>query len=261
MLNIIVINALVALSPLSATTAAAKTANHKASPHLLQNVPPPPPAPVLLDPKTQIVKVYGHLKVKDNNGFDGSQGTGWFISDSILITDYHVIKDCYEILVVWSDGRRSNATVRNANADADLVALEVSSPRVNQAYLSIIPDSDVLSQGDQIAASGYPNDTWATSSGTIDQVYYDPSGHHIVGFSSTSVQTDFGGSGSPVLNSTGQVVGIVEGISKPGVSVKQEIFLSANVLWDALSMTNSMTHPVVSNTGVTEGLHLNQAQG
>jgi S1-C subfamily serine protease len=62
-----------------------------------------------------------------------------------------------------------------------------------------------------------------------------------------------GGSGGPVLNAQGEVVGMLEG----GDSAGDVYIISANVIWEAIDITGGNVHPGGFRTGVTSGLHLN----
>jgi hypothetical protein len=61
-----------------------------------------------------------------------------------------------------------------------------------------------------------------------------------------------------VLDSRGQVVGMLDAIAKDGA---YECFIiSGNLIWEALQMT-SPAHPNGFVTGVTKGLKLSQTEG
>jgi hypothetical protein len=69
---------------------------------------------------------------------------------------------------------------------------------------------------------------------------------------------DHGGSGSPIFNMQGQVIGIAEAISKPGLPYECEI-LNVNLIWEALGLKNP-DHADGFFTGVTVGLNINAVE-
>jgi len=200
------------------------------------------------DESTEIVKVYGRLI---SGGY--SQGTGWFINSTKLITDYHVIKNCTSIWITYPDGKWSDVIVLRINSATDLASLEVIKPRADQAWLTVIDDSDTVSYGEKVTASGYPHDKWAQTAGTLTERYVDQSGSRTVAWMSSDLVLDHGGSGSPITNSDRIVIGIAESITKPGLPYRCMI-ISANVIWEALGLTSTTTHANGFYTGVTLGL-------
>jgi S1-C subfamily serine protease len=206
------------------------------------------------DPTTEIVRIYAHVTTDDSI----LQGTGWFINNHTLITDYHVIRNCDKIAVVWSDKKWSPAKILNAQPRLDLVALDVLEPRADQEFIEVIPDSDTVQCGQRVTAYGYPNNDWRVSYGTVSHRYSQNGGEHVAVWGSNDLALDHGGSGSPVCDDAGLVVGIAKSISKPGLPYECFI-ITVNVIWEALGLTNK-NHPNGFTTGVTDGLDLDFSQ-
>jgi S1-C subfamily serine protease len=197
---------------------------------------------------TTVVKVLAYYP----NG-DVSQGTGWFVDSRVLVTDYHVIRSAVSYEVLYQDGMVREARLWNWSVGCDLAALELEKPRTDQKYLTVIADSNKAHQNQSVTAISYPHGNRTISQGKLIRAYWsDATTASIVLFGS-DLLTSHGGSGGPVLDSQGQVVGMLEAIAKDG---DYECFIiSANVIWEALQLTGP-EHPSGFVTGVTKGLAL-----
>jgi len=211
--------------------------------------------PAQKNPDTIIVRVYGRLKTPTAEG-SISQGTGFFINETTLITDYHVIADCDAIMIAWFDGKKSLATVRSANSDCDLVSLNVTTPRADQGHVRLIADSDTVGQNTPVIAAGYPRGEWAITNGNLTMRYVDKTGTMGVEWGSNNLLIDQGSSGSPIFNAEYQVIGILKSKSQDGQPYECQI-VTANVIWEALEITDTKDHPKGFKTGVTADLHFN----
>jgi S1-C subfamily serine protease len=210
-----------------------------------------PAEAVQWNPGTKIVKVFAELPEGT------SQGSGWFINNHTLITDYHVVEGADQIEIEYADGQTSEATVRNYSAACDVAALDVTTVRPDQTWARITADSDQVYPNETVTAYGYPQGEWAVTSGTLVARYADRTGTKAVGWFSTDLLLDHGSSGGPVEDSQGRVIGVAEAISRPD-SPYHCFITSANVIWEALGLTSTASHPNGFKTGVTRGVNLNQ---
>jgi S1-C subfamily serine protease len=202
---------------------------------------------------TTVVKVLAHYA-------DGtvSQGTGWFFNRHVLATDYHVVRNGVSFEVVYADGTVRGARLWTFNANCDLATLEIPEPRADQQYLAVVADSDKAYQNQPIKAISYPRGNRTISQGKLTHAYWSDSRRGSIVLFGSDLLTSYGGSGGPVLNSQGRVVGMLEAIAKDG---EPEAFvISANVIWEALQM-NGPAHPNGFVTGITKGVNLNQREG
>ena len=82
-------------------------------------------------------------------------GSGFVIDPSgLIVTDYHVVENAFEITVVFYDGTRLPATTWRASRLADLAILKVEAGRPLLA--AQWGNSDTLQVGDQVFAAGNP---------------------------------------------------------------------------------------------------------
>ena len=139
-----------------------------------------------------------------------SSGSGFILSsDGYILTNYHVVQDASTVEVTTYGGETFQAQVIGGDADYDIAVLKVSASGLQSVTLG---DSDALNVGDHVLAIGNPLGelTFSMSGGMVSSV------NRAVNVSGTPfhmIQTDTsinpGNSGGPLLNSVGEVVGIV----------------------------------------------------
>lgn len=140
-------------------------------------------------------------------------GTGFFFDqEGHILTNFHVIEGSNQLEVVLNDGRRMKALLLGTAPGLDLAVLGVTPPPAEIAPLRF-GDSNSLLIGQKVLAVGHPlalHDTLTTGvvsalNRTLD--FLSPELEEAV------IQTDAainpGNSGGPLLNSRGEVVGIV----------------------------------------------------
>lgn len=146
----------------------------------------------------------------------GSRGSGFVIDPTgYILTAHHVIDKAKAIEVRLADSRRLAAQLVAADAQIDIAILRVQA----DAPLPIISmgDSDTIRVGNLAAVFGYPFGRESSMSlGIISRAgrsYRDSASFEYI-------QTDAGaypgGSGGPLLNSSGQVIGIITMASERG---------------------------------------------
>jgi serine protease Do len=165
------------------------------------------------------VRVIGGPETKskpDDTQFQGSRGSGFIINpQGYLLTAHHVIDKAKDIEVRLADGQRLPARIITADAQVDLAIIKVQTER----ELPIIPlgDSEAIRVGDLAAVLGYPFGRESSMNlGIISRTgrsYPDSASYDFI-------QTDAGGyaggSGGPLLNSKGHVVGMITMASERG---------------------------------------------
>lgn len=139
-----------------------------------------------------------------------SSGSGFILnSDGYILTNYHVVQDASAVEVTTYSGEVLQARVVGGDADYDIAVLKVDASGMQSAALG---DSDTLNVGDRVLAIGNPLGelTFSMSGGMVSSV------NRAINVSGTPfhmIQTDTsinpGNSGGPLLNSYGEVVGIV----------------------------------------------------
>ena len=139
-------------------------------------------------------------------------GTGFVLSaDGYIVTNNHVVEGATDITVDFADRSSVPATVVAADATADLAVL-----KVNRADLVPLPlgSSTALQVGDELVAignaldlSGEPTVTTGIVSAT-GRSLTEPNGTRLVNLIQTDTAINPGNSGGPLLNMSGEVVGI-----------------------------------------------------
>ncbi len=139
-------------------------------------------------------------------------GSGVLISpDGEVVTNYHVVERAVSIRCLLYDGRHFEATVVGTDKDTDLALLKLDL-RGDDALLpyAILGNSEELTEGDFVMAMGAP---WGLNR-SVSLGIVSCTGRYIPDHSEYSLwlQTDAalnpGNSGGPLVNTSGEVVGI-----------------------------------------------------
>ncbi len=149
-----------------------------------------------------------------------STGTGFVVSaDGLIVTNGHVVDGAQEVTVqLGTDGAQRTAQVVGGNADEDLAVLKVdtSGGRLTPLRLS----TGGVSVGDTVYAIGSPFGLSQTfTSGIVSAIGRDiqaPDGATISNVIQTDAAINPGNSGGPLLNASGEVVGVNSQIASQG---------------------------------------------
>jgi len=136
-----------------------------------------------------------------------SLGSGVIVSnEGHIITNSHVVDQVDDIEVQLSDGRTKKARLVGSDAQVDLAVLKIDEPGVKPLKLG---DSDAVQAGDMVLAIGNPFGFEETVTEGIISSKGRP--NRVDGFGDF-LQTDAainpGNSGGPLINLTGEVIGI-----------------------------------------------------
>src|SRR5579859_990739 len=191
----------------------------------------------VVDPQVQIFHdVYGHANpsvvsltvrapVTDNFGNNGSEyaaGSGFvYDANSHIVTNAHVVlsstgQTVDQIEVTFSDNTQFFASVVGIDIDSDIAVIKVNGDISKYPPLALA-DSDAVEIGDRTIAIGNPFE----NSGTMTQGIVSGTKRSVQGLGQfkipDAIQTDAainpGNSGGPLLNESGQVIGINEQIA------------------------------------------------
>ncbi len=150
--------------------------------------------------------LYTHIKPPENRIkhrfplFEMSGGSGFFITERLIVTNFHVVIGAYSILakLAGSDCEFQIEGVEAFDIKNDLVLLRVA----YQGTPLSLGDSDTVQEEDVICAVGYPDGVGKITHGTVngrqcccDQIQM-------------KIDTTGGSSGCPVMNSDGEVIGV-----------------------------------------------------
>jgi len=140
-------------------------------------------------------------------------GTGFVIAEGgYVLTAAHVVRGADEITVRW-EGRRYRATTVAMNTAHDLALLLVAdAPPMPVVVLGVDPPD----LGDEATAVGYPTGTARATSLTttvagLEWWAVSPSGGVLSDLIATREPFRPGYSGAPLVNASGEVVGVVTG--------------------------------------------------
>lgn len=141
-----------------------------------------------------------------------SAGTGFFINrQGKIITNAHVVQSCKSIVVRVPRGDLP-ATIVARDEGRDLAVLQVNSNEV-PALASFRWNIDDVRLGDEVAILGYPGQEGALGRATFVKTkvigMVGPYGES--GFLQLASVVKRGNSGGPVLDSSGNVIGVVTG--------------------------------------------------
>jgi S1-C subfamily serine protease len=136
---------------------------------------------------------------------DESLGSGFFVDDSHLLTNAHVICPADEAMQIrTSDGREGIGKAVHVNERLDLALVEVQSLKGTPAVLG---DAGTLQVGDSIVVVGAPKGMdFTVTRGVISNMSRIRLG---VAYMQTDAAVNPGNSGGPVFDGQGKVVGIV----------------------------------------------------
>jgi Flp pilus assembly protein TadD len=141
---------------------------------------------------------------KDNKPI--ARGSGFFIDNKgRLITNHHVIEGAYSATIKTSAGKEYQVQgIVAKDTEADIVKLVVNLPDANMTFLNL--SVNVPSEGEDIFVIGNPLGLESTvSAGIISAVRDIPAFGKIL---QITAPISPGSSGSPVINSKGEVIGI-----------------------------------------------------
>lgn len=147
-----------------------------------------------------------------------AEGSGFVYSTNYIVTNYHVVEGYEsagtEIWVRFYDGTYSEAEWIAADKYSDLAVLKVDIP--NGISPILIGNSTELKVGEPIYAIGHPFQYyWTLTAGVVSQLERTMGsryGFPIADLIQFDAAVNPGNSGGPLLNSLGEVVGVVTAI-------------------------------------------------
>lgn len=158
------------------------------------------------------------VSVRDARDTQIATGSGFVISSSgRLATNFHVIDEANAIVAIFPDGREARATGVWAHDQAlDLAVLQLEPGNYEPLLLATEPARG----GEDITLIGYPHGLGpAVTTGIVSALQreglkQDLLGEELPGWAlRITAASEPGSSGSPVLRSTGEVVGVLVGDS------------------------------------------------
>lgn len=152
-----------------------------------------------------------HLVMVDANGDESSAGNGFFVNQNLIATNFHVI-DGFTRGAAKLVGQNTVFPVERISVvdkKHDLAILRVSSPGIEPLPLG---NSDAVEIGDTVYAAGYPPQLEATfSHGLISAIRSEGNKQTRGKLLQITAPISLGSSGGPVINDSGEVIGISAG--------------------------------------------------
>lgn len=154
------------------------------------------------------------VAISVTTGFEQGEGTGFVIDQQgHIVTNYHVVDSAQEIVVNFLDGTIVRADVVGLDPDSDIAVIRVNNVPVERLRPVQFGDSDALLIGQQVLAIGSPfSQRWTMTAGIISALERTitglSQGFQIGGVIQTDAPINPGNSGGPLLNLSGQVVGV-----------------------------------------------------
>lgn len=180
-----------------------------------------------------------------------------------IITNNHVVDGAKLVDVTFVDGSRYIATTIGRDAYSDIAVLQIVGNLTHSPKPLIIANSSKLKIGEHVFAIGHPFGIENTmTAGIIGQTRYLLSIPQLGVFTPDVIQTDAainpGNSGGPLVNTKGEVIGLIIGriisIGAPGPYPGLTVAASSNTITRIVSpliRIGTYTHPYLGLAGIT----------
>jgi putative serine protease PepD len=141
-----------------------------------------------------------------------AEGSGFVIdSDGHIVTNAHVVDGATSIKVRFQSGKTATATLVGTDESSDIAVIKVNADS-SQLHPLSWGSSSALQVGQDVAAIGSPFGLPETlTSGIVsalNRTITAPNNYSISGAIQTDAPINHGNSGGPLLNASGQVIGV-----------------------------------------------------
>lgn len=180
-----------------------------------ESTAPRPPNPLLDDPFFR--RFFDLPEQQPQEHIVQGLGSGVIISaaQGYIVTSQHVIEQASSITITLHDGRQLPATVVTEDATNDLALLRIEAGNLQAIDLAV---NDPLEVGDFVIAIGNPFGLGQTATAGIVSALGRSGPADQRDFIQTDASINPGNSGGPLINLSGQLVGISSAILAPGGS-------------------------------------------
>ncbi|MBS3915384.1 MAG: trypsin-like peptidase domain-containing protein [Bacteroidetes bacterium] len=152
-----------------------------------------------------------------------SQGSGFFVRDGIVVTNFHVVKGSTEGIIKSLETKQEfpilNIIVEDEENDLALL-------KIAEGYHTVLPFGDVtkIQRGDKVYALGNPQGLEGTfSEGSVSAEDRVIKNKHLIQY---TAPISGGSSGGPILNTKGEVIGVTKSSIDEGQNLNFAIPIS-----------------------------------
>lgn len=133
-----------------------------------------------------------------------------------ILTDEHVVSGANQITVTFSNGRKASASVVGSDTGADVAVIHVNNVPASELHPLTVGDSSKVQVGDSVVAIGspfsLPNTITAGIVSATGRTISAPNRFTIPNAIQTDAAINPGNSGGPLINASGQVIGLADQI-------------------------------------------------
>jgi S1-C subfamily serine protease len=162
-------------------------------------------APAAQTPHPSVVRVIS----PERNGASLGSGTLVDVSEKhgLVLTNWHVVKDAAgNVIVSFPDGFQTPGYVVKMDREWDLAAIVIWKPQAKPVPIA----PEVPRQGDALTIAGYGSGNYRAQGGRCVQ-YLAPAPNRPYDIVEVSAAARHGDSGGPILNSRGELAGVLFG--------------------------------------------------
>lgn len=173
--------------------------------------------------------------IPQNQGFSGVQGSGFvynYYGNMVILTNNHVIEDTESITVTFPNGASYTGAILGSNPSNDFAVLSTEAPQEIYHPLEVVSSSSIK-VGHSVIVVGTPYGLEGSlSNGIISALSRTISIDEITltNIIQTTTPLNPGNSGGPLMNLSGEVIGVTTAIAEEsqgiGFAIPSDTFLS-----------------------------------